>query len=306
MRLIAIFIIFFVFAAGALAGFWKRRGPRVSEPSCGKCRYIVHGLEGHICPECGSDLREVGILQPGMVDPMPRWKRVLVWFLIAPMPTLGLFGILGPLLAPQWLLTTQRRVIFSQTPYCNVIITANSEGKKLIFGQPARRTGPAATQPGGFFVPATPEVLFLSTNGPTATMSLNIELPTRTFRYFPPGQPMVTGKFDAAAIEKWLNLQGFNDPRVADRAADIYNCVNEMGTPAGYGFTRFPQEGNRFTGIAHPTSTFTRPRANELTMITPFVLFALVFLAGLPFAWRDRDGTSGTAPPAQKNELVTA
>lgn len=32
------------------------------EPSCGNCGYNVIGLPGHICPECGSDLRQVGVL----------------------------------------------------------------------------------------------------------------------------------------------------------------------------------------------------------------------------------------------------
>lgn len=34
---------------------------RVSAPVCGKCSYEVRGLPSFVCPECGSDLREVGI-----------------------------------------------------------------------------------------------------------------------------------------------------------------------------------------------------------------------------------------------------
>lgn len=36
----------------------------VTEQCCGKCRYPVRGLPTPACPECGSDLREVGILIP--------------------------------------------------------------------------------------------------------------------------------------------------------------------------------------------------------------------------------------------------
>jgi hypothetical protein len=43
----------------------RRQRRRVSRPSCGKCGYAVRGLPTFICPECGSDLREVGILTPG-------------------------------------------------------------------------------------------------------------------------------------------------------------------------------------------------------------------------------------------------
>jgi hypothetical protein len=31
------------------------------DPRCGRCGYIVRGLARSICPECGSDLREVGV-----------------------------------------------------------------------------------------------------------------------------------------------------------------------------------------------------------------------------------------------------
>jgi hypothetical protein len=278
-----------VFAAGVLFGYWRRQSIRVTDPSCGKCRYIVRGLEGDICPECGSDLRAVGILQPGAIEPLSRGKRVLLWLFVAPVPTLILFLILMPLCVPQWLKTTQRRVIFSQTTYCNAIITANTEGKQLIFGQPPFIGSPTGPK-------APPEVVFLS-NGAMMNMSMDIRLPAKTFRYSDKSGKVVTGQFDAKGVEKWLNDQGFNDPRVADRAADIVATTNEIGTPAGTGFTKFATEGNRPTGIAHPTFTFTRVEPNELTFIAPFVVFAVVWLAGLPFVWRNRRSTNKSSPP---------
>jgi|SRR5688572_19151352 len=41
------------------------RGPKVTVPSCRACGYAVKGLPSFTCPECGSDLREVGIDTPG-------------------------------------------------------------------------------------------------------------------------------------------------------------------------------------------------------------------------------------------------
>lgn len=37
---------------------------RPTEPSCGECHYAIKGLEEWRCPECGSDLRQVGIILP--------------------------------------------------------------------------------------------------------------------------------------------------------------------------------------------------------------------------------------------------
>ncbi|MBX3402361.1 MAG: hypothetical protein KF699_03005 [Phycisphaeraceae bacterium] len=52
---------------------------RVRQPCCGECRYPVEGLTTFTCPECGKDLREAGILVPGV---RPR-HRVHVAELIA-------------------------------------------------------------------------------------------------------------------------------------------------------------------------------------------------------------------------------
>jgi hypothetical protein len=39
-----------------------RRPPNHIVPKCGSCGYIVAGLPGHRCPECGANLRHVGIV----------------------------------------------------------------------------------------------------------------------------------------------------------------------------------------------------------------------------------------------------
>lgn len=54
--------------AGVLVIVWlHRRAKAVSDRSgatCGQCGYIVRGLDSFECPECGADLREVGMLPP--------------------------------------------------------------------------------------------------------------------------------------------------------------------------------------------------------------------------------------------------
>ncbi len=39
-------------------------GKPAGEPGCGRCGYPARGLPTFTCPECGSDLREVGIVRP--------------------------------------------------------------------------------------------------------------------------------------------------------------------------------------------------------------------------------------------------
>jgi len=69
----------------------KNRRSRVSEPACGKCGYSVRGLPTFTCPECGADLREVGIITPsrsGMSPTMRGAILVLLWTLVLPIPAM--------------------------------------------------------------------------------------------------------------------------------------------------------------------------------------------------------------------------
>lgn len=49
-----------------LVATFVRWRDRIRQPCCGNCRYPVEGLSTFTCPECGADLRGVGILAPGM------------------------------------------------------------------------------------------------------------------------------------------------------------------------------------------------------------------------------------------------
>src|ERR1700710_2036262 len=67
---------------------FRRRG-RAAQSACGHCGYDVRGLPTFTCPECGSDLRQVGIRSSGVVAGNPfllfsssltaSWKRLLLW-----------------------------------------------------------------------------------------------------------------------------------------------------------------------------------------------------------------------------------
>ncbi len=63
--------ILLLLLAGLVTGIvlWATSGSSIAsaknEMSCGKCGYAVRGLSQLNCPECGADLREVGIKRLG-------------------------------------------------------------------------------------------------------------------------------------------------------------------------------------------------------------------------------------------------
>jgi class 3 adenylate cyclase len=91
---------------GSLIGFALRRRGRVglAARACGRCGYDVRGLPTFFCPECGSDLREVGITSgtpPGVMTLLVAAlavgrRRMLVWTVMIVLLTLGvMFGALA-------------------------------------------------------------------------------------------------------------------------------------------------------------------------------------------------------------------
>jgi hypothetical protein len=77
-ELIATFICM---AVGSACLLWLPRSRRWlgNEPRCAACEYIVYGLPGPICPECGSDLSEPGAIIPGERRPARRIVRLIRW-----------------------------------------------------------------------------------------------------------------------------------------------------------------------------------------------------------------------------------
>jgi predicted Zn-ribbon and HTH transcriptional regulator len=70
--LIALGLLVFTAFAGVMIETILRRRDRAARkggnylyPECANCGYNVHGLPGSRCPECGSQLRAVGLV----------WKR---------------------------------------------------------------------------------------------------------------------------------------------------------------------------------------------------------------------------------------
>jgi len=57
----------------------RRMIPPGELPRCGACGYVVKGLPGNICPECGGDLNVVGIVRPGQRRRPSRLAAAVQW-----------------------------------------------------------------------------------------------------------------------------------------------------------------------------------------------------------------------------------
>ena len=60
---------------------WKYRDAArlAAEPRCLRCGYIIRPGGSVVCPECGGDVRERGIVAPGALPPLAVWP----WYLLA-------------------------------------------------------------------------------------------------------------------------------------------------------------------------------------------------------------------------------
>lgn len=72
-----------------------RATAKPAQPCCAACGYLVRGLPTFICPECGMDLREVGIRTPQMHRTMGPWGWVVVWSILLPLAALIISAIVG-------------------------------------------------------------------------------------------------------------------------------------------------------------------------------------------------------------------
>lgn len=93
MAYLIIFVLIFAVLAGGVVLLWSfaLRRPKSDLPVCGACRYAVRGASSFECPECGADLREVGIQTPGRAGDIHPLLFLFVWTV--------LYGVIGTILA---------------------------------------------------------------------------------------------------------------------------------------------------------------------------------------------------------------
>lgn len=100
---------------------------------CGRCGYIVTGLTTFVCPECGSDLRNVGIIRPTRLRLGGGWRLaiklllgVAISFLLALALAFAAAGLLLPTIA-----TTD--VHTEITPNCSLAEVYTISGQQKVY-----------------------------------------------------------------------------------------------------------------------------------------------------------------------------
>jgi len=98
-----IMLLVVLVCAAALVALWAAalRRPRGGAlPACGRCGYAVKGLTALSCPECGGDLREVGITTPRSRQKLTPLVFVMLWTLLLPIPVLAISWVVAATIGP--------------------------------------------------------------------------------------------------------------------------------------------------------------------------------------------------------------
>jgi hypothetical protein len=214
------------------------RANSAAEPACGQCGYCVRGIEGLICPECGSDLREVGIVTPGNRRASSVWLKLGLWTLALPVPALLISLLLLRTVIPFSRTTKVQRVIFLDPPYLHTTLEVSGV---------ERHWRPVMADPN----PGTPQTLRIEELTKGTIIQVDLKAGAYAYRDSAGGIVQHASGFNGGVLADWLANAGCNpkDLRVRQLCDSAYAAINEV--PQG------PKVANKFTHLAGPPGTPT-------------------------------------------------
>lgn len=237
---------------------WLRR-PRKSPdgPACGQCGYAVYGLPTFICPECGSDLREVGIVTGGQPRPIhPVVKVIILTIVMAPLVLLStvFVAIMSP---QQTTLTTRTSVEHSALASIETIDVNVS----------------LRTDGAGNVTDGTLTARLIRSDGPD--LQLRVDHPGLAYEYDHPEGRRQGDELDRDALLDWWSGAGVDasDADVRD-AADGFLTLVRRGSA---GFASLP--GLAATGFIQSGSS------SSSTMLGPVMWYPLGCLLFWLIVW---------------------
>ncbi len=261
-----------------------RRGPGShADPSCGACGYNVRGLSQLSCPECGADLREVGILTPNMRRGIGPIGGVVLWSVIQLLP-----GMIGASLAIAFLVPNvytrtenasyaHRKYTGNETNPPTIIqtIDVSSAGKQTLW--PWEGRWPNKVPPNNLSIKVFTE------QGSAAR--LDIDLNDTAYRYQDASGAIVEAraKVDEAVLTQWLESTGImSDTSQPDRQGEIddLHTIVRNGPLTGIENANLPlfaQQGSGSSSGGHPA---------PWGVAVVISVWVLVWLAGAVFIYR--------------------
>ena len=243
-------------------------------PTCGACGYCVRGIEGLICPECGSDLREVGIVTPATRRSVsPRWPFMALWTLALPLPALVLTVALLWTVIPFSQTTRAQRVIFLQAPSLNS--TLQISGLR-------RDWRPALVDQN----PAPPDALKVEELSKGIALEINLKSGAYSYRQKDGKVIQRSGGFNGSVLADWLGTGGIDssDQRVRALCDLAYPAITEIsqGSAIANRFIPFNDPTGRQIGIAHPAFIFTqRGEPHPAVAIAIMLIWLWIWIVGL-------------------------
>ena len=246
----------------------RHRRPVRQEPSCGKCGYVVTGLPSFTCPECGSDLREVGILIAESRRPLSPLVKGIIWTIAFPLPALVLSSVITALGLHEYTETRNYIVGPNSGAYAKVAMIATAKG------------------PNASSLKSETLVLQLATNGtpsaPSQTSELTIDPATHGYRYVGKGGKPIAAPngLDAHIVLDWLEAAGIDGGRAAvqKEASELF-AQSQAISAANYSYSTaltpsFNTRSSWMQGAYGSPLWWT---------ITQLILWPLLWLLGL---WR--------------------
>jgi len=216
-------VIVVLFLALVLAK--RRSSSAANQPVCGQCQYPVQGLPTFTCPECGADLREVGIITPRRHRPLGPGAKITMWSVMVFFAALVITSIAISFVPRTYI---RRMSVALERPRSQAYQQIHFDGQGSYTG----------TSPSSWSQPLQTVTLTLKDiSGKTST--LQVDLTNKRYPRFtrPDSAEPAPVELDAAALVEWLQGVGVEAPnnlRLSE-AGDILNVLQKAidNPPAG-------------------------------------------------------------------------
>lgn len=200
--------------------------PAATQSNCGKCGYLVTGLPTFQCPECGSDLREVGIVKQdvkkgprrfGMAD-LPREVRMRLTRTIIFLASLTLLAIVI--------------IIFSMPTWSTAHYVDSFVPKSKTFSRLSLESNFQTMRMMGTYYDEHPknvevEVTIVGNDGISHRMSVNLPDLKMSYQVNRATSWTWTQAFDQEELLKWMKDEGLDtsNPAIQKEAGELVSLL---------------------------------------------------------------------------------